>query len=167
MRNLILQECQAQSLVPFLTPGTENFSDVVWKSPDAVHALLPPCFVYKKTAVESWYKYFTLTIKEQRDAWITGFTVAWVNSSLKMLAHSWETPPKRFLYPKTFKNGCFSSKLLWNKKLWQSFWVVFYEVFSTPNTISTTSKSRMMKLIQKPTSWKNVHIEYIYYFTGL
>ena len=48
MRNLILQECQAQSLVPFLTPGTENFSDVVWKSPDAVHALLPPCLVYKK-----------------------------------------------------------------------------------------------------------------------
>ena len=53
MRHLILKEYQAQSLVPFPTPGTENFSDVVCKSPDAVHALLPPYFVYKKTVYES------------------------------------------------------------------------------------------------------------------
>ena len=50
----------------FLTPGTENFSDVVWKSPDAVHALLPPCFVYKKAVTESWYNYFTLNITKTK-----------------------------------------------------------------------------------------------------
>ena len=111
---------------------------------EKVRMLFMHCFHHvsstKKTVEQSWYNYFTFT-KKRKVAWITGFTVAWDNSSFKMLAHSWETLPKKFLYPKTTGKGCFSSKLLWNIKLWQSFWVLFHEVFPIPNTISTR-KSR-------------------------
>ena len=52
MRNLIPKECQAQSLVPFLTPGTESVSMLFEK----VRMLFMHCFHHvlptKKTVEE-------------------------------------------------------------------------------------------------------------------